>query len=117
VTFDYARTAATVTRLIASFGALATLLRRADAAYDPATGTTSPVVSSHNVVAVVMAYDQRAIDGTLIRQGDSRAYLDCTVVPRQDDKLLWQGAELTVIAVRPLSPAGTPVLFEAQLRG
>lgn len=117
MSFDYDRTAATASRLLQRFGAVATFQRRADAAYDPATGTTAPAVTDVSTVAVVVDYDQRSIDGTLIRQGDRRGYLDCAQAPRQGDALLWQGATLTVVAVRPLAPAGRAVLFEAQLRG
>lgn len=117
MSFDYARAAATASRLLERFGAVATLKRRGDATYDPATGTTAPTVTPVDTVAVVFDYDARQIDGTLIRQGDRRAYMDAAVAPRQGDALAWQGVDLTVVAVRPLSPAGTPVLFEAQLRG
>lgn len=115
--FDYARTAATVSRLLQRFGAACTLERRGDAVYDLATGTSVPAVTAIPIVAVVVDYDARSIDGTLIRQGDRRAYVDSSQAPRQSDALLWQGTTLTVVAVRPLAPAGTPVLYEAQLRG
>lgn len=115
--FNYARTAATASRLLQRFGAVATLKRRADATYDPATGTTAPTVTPLQTVAVVVDYDAKSIDGTLIRQGDRRAYLDAAVAPRQDDTLAWQGVDLTVVAVRTLAPAGAAVLYEAQLRG
>lgn len=115
--FNYTATAAAVTRLIERFGAVCVLAQTADAAYDPATGTATPLVTSSAIVAVVVDYDQKQIDGTLIRQGDRRAYMDASVAPRQGDVLVWQGARLTVVAVRPLSPAGTAVLYEAQVRG
>lgn len=117
MTFNYAASAALASRLIERFGAVAVLKRLADATYDPATSSASPLVTNHATVAVVIDYDQRQIDGTLIRQGDRRAYMDAAEAPRQGDVLTWQGADLRVVAVRPLSPGGTAVLFEAQLRG
>jgi len=116
-TFPYTRTAATASRLIERFGAVAVLKHLGDATYDPATSTATPAVTQHPTVAVVVDYDHRQIDGTLIRQGDRRAYMDASVAPRQGDVLAWQGADLQIVAVRPLSPAGTAVLYEAQLRG
>lgn len=115
--FDYARTAATASRLLQRFGAVCLLKQRGDAAYDPATATVTPAVTLANTVAVVVDYDHKQIDGTLIRQGDRRAYMDAGVAPRQGDTLTWQGADLQIVAVRPLAPAGTAVLYEAQLRG
>lgn len=115
--FNYVRTAETATRLLQRFGAACTLKRRGDAAYDPSTGTTAPTVTSLATTAAVFDYDATHIDGTLIRQGDRRGYLVAAVAPRQDDALTWQGTDLTVVAVKPLAPAGTAVLYEAQLRG
>jgi hypothetical protein len=31
--------------------------------------------------------------------------------------LTWQGKDYTVVNVKPVSPAGVPVLYEAQIRG
>ena len=115
--FNYAATATTATRLLERFGAAATLRRHTGAAYNPATGTTAPTVTSLSTTAAVFAFDQKYIDGTLIQQGDQRAYLAPAVVPQQGDALTWGGRDWQVVAVKPVSPAGVPVLFETQLRG
>lgn len=117
MSFDYAATAATATRLLQRFGAAATLRRLGASAYDPATGTDAPTYTDLATTAAVFAYDQKYIDGTLIRQGDQLAYLAPTQTPAQGDRLTWQGADFEVVAVKPVSPAGVPVLFEAQIRG
>jgi hypothetical protein len=116
-TFNYAATAATATRLLQRFGASATIKRQTTGAYDPSTGTTPVTVTELATTAAVFAYDQKYIDGTLILQGDQRALLAPYQEPRQGDKLTWQGKDFEIIAVKPTSPAGMPVLFEAQLRG
>lgn len=117
MSFNYTKTAATATRLLLRFGAAATLKRETAGTYDPATGTTPVTETSLSTTAAVFAYDAKYIDGTLILQGDQRAYLAPGVTPKQGDKLTWQGADYTLIAVKPISPAGVPVLFEAQIRG
>ena len=114
--FDYANTAATAQRLLARFGAAATLKRISGSAYDPATGTTVPTYTDHATTAAVFAYPQKYVDGTLIRQGDQLAYCDPSVVPVAGDTFTWQGVTLTIISVKPTSPAGVPVLYEAQVR-
>lgn len=116
MTFDYPATAATATRLLQRFGAAATIKRVTAGTYDPATGTTTPSTASLATTAAVFAYDQKYIDGTLILQGDQRAYLAPGQEPKQGDKLTWQSRDYQVVAVKPVSPAGIPVLFEAQLR-
>jgi len=117
VSFNYASSAATATRLLVNFGAACTLKRQSAGSYDPAAGTDTVTSTSLASVAVVLDYPQKYIDGTLILQGDKQAYMDPGVTPKQGDVLTWQGADYQVIAVKPLSPAGIVLLYEAQLRG
>jgi len=114
--FNYPATAATATRLLQRFGASCTLVRTTEGAYDPATGSNTVTVANLATTAAVFAYDQKYIDGTLILQGDQLAYCAPSVEPKQGDSFTWQGVTRTVIAVKPISPAGIPVLFEAQIR-
>lgn len=117
MTFNYPNTATTATRLLQRFGASCTLKRESGSAYDPSTGTTVPTYDSLPSTACVFAMPQKYIDGTLILQGDQQAYLIPATEPKQGDVLTWSGSDYTVIAVKPVAPAGVPVLFEAQLRG
>ena len=114
--FNYPATAATATRLLERFGASCTLVRTTTGAYDPATGQASVTTESLTTTAAVFAYDQKYIEGTLILQGDQLAYCAPATEPKQGDSFVWAGVTHTVIAVKPTSPAGVPVLFEAQLR-
>lgn len=116
-TFNYPATAATATRLLERFGAAATLKRQSGTAYDPATGTSTQTYTSYATTAAVFDYAQKYIDGTLVKQGDKQAYCAPSVAPEQGDRFTWDGADYTVVAVKPVAPAGTPVLYEAQLRG
>jgi len=116
-TFNYPATAATATKLLQRFGAACTINRSMEGAYDPATGETIPTFDVLPTIAAVFAYAQKYIDGTLILQGDKQAYCAPAVAPVQGDQFDWQGVTYTVIAVKPTSPAGVPVLFEAQIRG
>jgi hypothetical protein len=115
--FDYAKTAATATRLLQRFGASATLKVVTGSAYDPATSTTTPTYTSNTTTAAVFDYDAKYIDSTLIRTGDKRAYLAPAHAPKQGDRLTWQGTDYEVVAAKTVSPAGVPVLYEAQIRG
>lgn len=115
--FDYARIQVTASGLLVRFGAAATLKRTTAGAYDPATGTSTPSIASMTTTAAVFSYDQKYIDGTLILQGDQQAFCAPGVEPKQGDAMTWQGKDYTVVSVKPVSPAGVPVLFEAQLRG
>lgn len=115
--FNYAATAATATRLLQRFGAAATLKRTTTGEYDPELGEAPVTVTELATTAAVFAYDQKYIDGTLILQGDQRAYIVPANEPKQGDLLAWQGRDWSIVAVKPISPAGVPVVYEAQLRG
>ena len=115
--FDYSKTAATSKRLLTQFGAACTVKHPTGTAYDPATGTMAPTYASTDSVAAVFAYPQKYIDGTLILQGDQKALCAPDVAVVQGDTVTWQGKDYVVVNVKPVSPAGTPVLYEAQLRG
>ena len=115
--FNYVGTAATATRLLQRFGAAATLKRQTAGAYNPTAGTSTPSVAELATTAAVFAYPQKYVDGTLIRQGDQQAFCAPGVEPKQGDVMAWQGTDYQVVMVKPVSPAGVAVLFEAQLRG
>lgn len=115
--FNYPKTAATATRLLTRFGAAAIIRRESGTAYDPATGTMQPSYANLPTTAAVFAMPQQYINGTLILQGDQQAFCVPGVEPKQGDAFAWQGLDYTIISVKPVSPAGVPVLFEIQIRG
>lgn len=117
MTFPYAATAQTATRLLERFGAAATLKRQTTGAYDPVLGYAPVTTTSHATTAAVFAYPQGFIDGTNILQGDRRAYCAPGAEPKQGDVLTWQGTDLAVVSVKPVSPAGLAVIYEVQVRG
>lgn len=115
--FNYPNTAATATRLLQRFGAACVVKHATGTAYDPATGTMAPTYTSTPSTAAVFAMPQKYIDGTLILQGDKQAFCAPGVEVVQGDVLTWQGKDYTVVNVKPVSPAGVVVLYEAQIRG
>jgi len=114
--FDYNRTAATSLRLLQQFGTTATIKRETVGAYDPDLGTAPVTEELLPTTACVFAYEQKYIDGTLILQGDQLAYCAPTEEPKQGDKLTWLSKDYEIVSVKPISPAGIPVLYEAQIR-
>lgn len=117
MTFNYAATAATALGLLTRFGAAATLKRQTAGSYNPATGAATVTSTSLATTAVVFAYPQKVVDGTLVKEGDQQAYLASSPVPAQGDVLTWQGVDYTVVAAKAVSPAGVAVLHECQIRG
>ena len=117
--FNYARMAATATRLLTRFGGPLQLVRVLPGAYDPATDTLSGgSETSHTVTGAKFDYEQDDIDGTVIRKGDQRAYIAPTaaVTPQTGDVLTIDGEQWNVVASRPLKPASVIVLHDVQVR-
>jgi hypothetical protein len=114
--FNYARTRATAERLISRFGQTGAL-RRTTSSADPFNPVQTTV--DHACTFAVLDYAKSAVDGTLIRQTDQMVYLSTsglTIQPETTDLLVVGGSPLTVVSVKPLSPAGTVVFWELQVR-
>jgi hypothetical protein len=114
--FDYSRARATAERLIARFGQSATIRRttRSGPAYDPTTAS-----ADYPCKAARLAYSDKQIDGSRIRDSDSLVYLSIaglTIAPTEQDQIIIGGVAHEIVTVKPLSPAGTVVFFEIQAR-
>lgn len=116
MTFDYTRSRATAERLIAKFGAAATLTRKTvtGEGYDPSISTTD-----HAVTAVAVAYEVGEIDGVRVLASDRKVLVSTKgleVEPQPGDVLTISGAAHAVVSVKPLAPGGVVVMWEAQAR-
>lgn len=116
--FDYSAAALDASALLAEFGALVTLTRITSGVYDPDTGTVPQTQTTYTAPGVKLDYEQRAIDGTTILQGDQRVYLDPLIAaaPQAGDTLTVGAEVFTVVASRPLAPAGVVVLHDVHVR-
>lgn len=116
--FDYNRMAALSLRLLQRFGAVHTLTRLAPGSRDVEAGTTPTTPTTYSVTGAKFDYAQRDIDGTEVRTGDQRFLMapNAAVTPQTGDRLTIAGQDWQVIRSSPLSPAGTVVLHEVQIR-
>ena len=115
----YSNLAATTARLLTAYGASATLTRVRPGSYDPDTGAVAAgTTATYTGSAAVFDYEQRDIDGTTIKHGDRKMYLQAiAITPQTGDLVSFGGSVFTVLASRPTNPAGTVVLHELQVRG
>jgi hypothetical protein len=114
--FDYSRSVATATRLLARFGTAATIRRTTNTgeAWNPTQSTTD-----YACTLVVTNYTVTQINGTLIQANDRRVFVSTdglTITPTPADVLIVGGVTLAVINVMPLKPDGTVVMYEIQAR-
>lgn len=112
----YANLAATARRLLDQFGTTATLTRTTMGEYNPATGAASQTTTTYICKAARFDYAQRDIDGTNIRVGDQRIYMDATVMPQTGDTIALGDRTYVVVTARSIDPALTAVLYDVQAR-
>lgn len=118
MSFDYADAAATALELITDFGASATLIKRAEGSYDPATGTNSVTETSYTVKAVLLNYraNETNTQGSLIQAKDRKVIMQATTVtPDVSDTFTFNSVTYRVVEVKTLSPSGTNVLHELRV--
>lgn len=128
--FNYVNTATTADRLIKKFGALVTLSRTSEPAYDPATGTTTGgTVQTWTATAVTLpasqgtveAFDQRFVGGTLI-ESNLRSLLIAAkglpYSPRPGDTVTFaDGRVAMLLGNTPLAPDGvTQIIHQCTAR-
>ena len=121
----YSRMQATANRMLDGKGQIVAIKHSVVGEYVPGEGTTNTITTQAGTGAVV-EWAARQVDGTLIKTGDKRLMLsalntegDVLVPPVLGDTVTDAvGKVYTITApLETLSPAGTAVLFTANLRG
>lgn len=104
-------------RLLISKGKLLTFSRETSSAFDPILGHNTVSVSTYTGNGAAFDYNHREIDGEIIQRGDIRLILEATTTaPTINDSVTIDSDVYRVMEVRPISPAGTVVVYEIQLR-
>ncbi|ENN87830.1 hypothetical protein RHSP_47807 [Rhizobium freirei PRF 81] len=114
--FDYGKARVAAERLIAKFGQKAVLRRITSAGPD-----YDPVQTSEDFPCSLVDLDQSQahVADTLIQRGDRMVYLSTeglSVTPTLADRVLIGGAEHAIVDIQPLSPGGTIVFWQLQVR-
>jgi hypothetical protein len=115
----YERMAATATRLLRERGQNLALRRlTAGGDYDPATGTGAPGVPVDlPTVGLFRDFTEEWAATSQIMDGDRMAVLDASQMPLLTDRLIAGNDVLTIVKIKPINPAGTPVAYRLQVRG
>ena len=120
----YDRMASTALRLIERFGQTITLRDTVPGEYDPVTGSQTPDVEvSQPAQAVLQDYAlQQAgmsyAEGTVIKQGDKKILVAAQGLtpPTLTTTVIADGAAWTIVNIKEINPAGTPLVYELQGR-
>ncbi len=121
----YTRLQKTADKLFKSKGQTVTITRQSAGSYNPATGAATVTTTTQTGVGVIFDYGLKQIDGTLIKVGDRRLLLSplntsgaALTAPALGDTVT-DAAGVVYTLVEPLktvSPAGTAVLYDCNLR-
>lgn len=120
----YDRMASTALRLIERFGQTITLRDTVPGEYDPVTGETTPETPIDQPAQAILqdyAPQQSGMsyaEGTVIKQGDKKILVAAQGLtpPTLTTTVLADGATWTIINVKEINPAGTPLVYELQGR-
>src|SRR4051812_28822870 len=120
MSFDYSDIADVADELLAEFGATCSLGVVTVGAYDTATGGATSTSTATPITAAIFDFPQKYIDGTMILVGDKRVLISpsgLSAAPKAPDTLTDSlGAVHRVINCKAIAPAGTAVLYIAQVR-
>lgn len=114
--FNYTRSVATANRLIDKFGQIGAI-RRTETSGDPWNPGTSD--TDYPCTLVELDYDQKDVDGTVIKLTDKKVYVAAkglTIQPTTTDNVIIGGVVSSIVQAKPLNPAGTVVYWELQAR-
>ncbi len=113
----YSDLATTAKELLAEFGQVITITRKAGNTYDPVTGiTTAGTATDYLPKGILKQYKSHLIDGTRILATDRELVIDDTVEPMMTDTITIGGESWTPIILGESNPAGTPLVYKIQVR-
>jgi len=120
----YSRMQQTANKMLKGKGQAVTITRRTSGAYDPTTGAATVTTTTQVGWGAIFDYSDRNIDGELILSGDKQLLLSAVnstgtalTAPEVNDTVTAGGVVRTITRIKALSPAGTTVLFDINLRG
>lgn len=120
----YDRMASTALRLIEQFGQPITLRDTVPGEYDPVSGAQTPDVEVDQPAQAILqdyALQQSGMsyaEGTVIKQGDKKILVAAQGLtpPQLTTTVIADGATWTIVNIKQINPAGTPLVYELQGR-
>lgn len=118
----YSEMAVTALEMITEFGQLVTITKTEPGEYDPDIGGEAPGATVEQVAQGILLdfTGQEFQNNSLIKQGDKKlkiAAKGMAWVPGLLDKVVAQGCTWSIVPpLKEINPAGTPILYELQVR-
>lgn len=103
--------------LLQSKGQQVTFSRKVSSGFDPVLGNNTTNTTTFTGYGAAFDYNQSELDGSIVQNGDIRFLMESTTsAPELGDTATINSVIYRVMNVKPLSPAGTVVSYEVQLR-
>ena len=114
----YTDLAATAARLLIKYGQSATWAHdNGDSTFNPATGVTSGgTTTAYAAKGALLEFDTNRVDGASILTTDKRFLMQVGAKPEISDVITVNSVAYQTINILETNPAGTPVIYEVQLR-
>jgi len=114
----YTRLADTSSRLLKKLGQTATWSHdNDDGTFNPATGVmTGVTTTAYTASGALLDFDTKRVDGDSIRSTDKRFIIEAGSKPELNDVVTVDSVAYQTVSIRETNPAGTPVIYELQLR-
>ena len=114
----YSDAAADAKELLTEFGQTATWSHdNNDGTFNPATGvSTGGTSTTYSAKGVLLDFQTNRVNGTSVLATDSRFLMEVGNKPEVGDIITVNAVAYQVVDVQEVNPAGTPVLYEVQLR-
>ena len=117
--FDYPSSQNTAKRLLDKFGKFGYVKLRVETGGvdDPLTGGTQGAIEDIDLFAVDLSIDKSFVDGERIKTTDRMVIMSSDTKPVTDNKVIVGTVEHLILAIEPVSPAGTDVIYKVVIRG
>lgn len=110
--------AATAHQLLTEFGTTGVLVKSVAGAYNPDTGTSTPVETNYTITLYEEDASGTDIDGTQVNAGDKLAMISTsgTVQPETNDRITYQSASWQVVSSTRENANGLAVIYYVTMR-
>ncbi len=113
----YTGLANTTISLLTKFGQNVTVTRAVVGTVDPVDGTGTPGTSTtFTAYAAIFNYRKNLVDGVQVLSTDKKCLMQSGNEPMINDVVTTADGDFHIVSVDPLTPAGTVVKYDVQLR-
>jgi len=115
---DYAKLAATAKNMLTNNGQSVTVRTYTVGSYDPDSGTSTNTYTDSTRKGVLLDYGSglTQVRGNLVETTDKKLLVDSDAAISQQDHVLINSVEYSIVSIGEINPAGTAVIYDLHIR-